>query len=70
MYLCYFKKQGVNVGNPRHKNTVLDQFCVTMTGEFWPNVPTFGCHGNMLPTCRQLSQPRFSLEQKEALPPP
>ena len=23
MYLWYFKKKGVNVGNPRHKNTVL-----------------------------------------------
>ena len=22
MYLCYFKKKGVNVSNPQHKNTV------------------------------------------------
>jgi hypothetical protein len=59
MYLWYSKKKGVNGGNPRHKNTVSDQFCVATTGVFWPiNVPTFGCCSYMSPTCRWLSQPR------------
>ena len=60
MYLWYSKKKGVNVGNPQHKNTVSDQFCVATTGAFWPNVPTFGCRGDISPTCWQLSQPRQS----------
>jgi hypothetical protein len=35
-----------------------DQNCVAATGALGENVPTFGCRGDMLPTCRQLSQPR------------
>jgi hypothetical protein len=35
-----------------------DQNCVAATGAFWPKVPTFGCRGDMSPTCGQLSQPR------------
>ena len=58
-YLWYSKKKGVNVGNPRHKNTMLDQFCFATTGAFWPNVPTFGCRGDMLPTCQWFSQPSW-----------
>ncbi len=58
MYLWYSKKKGVNVGNPRHKNS-RDRFCVcvTMTGRCRPKVPTFGCRGDMSPTCCQHSQP-------------
>jgi hypothetical protein len=40
------------------KKVSLDQFCVATTGACWPNVPTFGCWGDILPTCRQPSQPR------------
>ncbi len=36
-----------------------DQNCVAATEAFWPKVPTFGCRGNMSPTCRRLSQPRY-----------
>ena len=57
MYFWYFKKKGVNVSNPRHKNTCPNQICVTTTGQCWPKVPTFGCCGDMLPTCCQHSQP-------------
>ena len=32
-----------------------------MTGKCQLNVPTFGCRGDMLPTCRQLSQPRLNV---------
>ncbi len=47
MYLWYSKKKGVNVGNPRHKNTVSNGFCVATTGRCRPKVhvanvsPTF-----------------------------
>ena len=34
-----------------------DQCCVTMTGAFGENVPTFGCCGDMSPTCWRLTQP-------------
>ena len=57
MYLWYFKKKGVNVGNPRHKNMFRDQICVATPERCWPKVPTFGCRGDMLPTCWQHSQP-------------
>jgi hypothetical protein len=33
-----------------------DQFCVTTTGSFGPNVPTFGCPGGMSPICWQPCQ--------------
>ena len=46
-----------DVGKSRHKKRCRDQNCVTTTGAFGQNVPTFGCHGDMSPTCRQLSQP-------------
>ncbi len=40
------------------KKVFQDKFCVARTGACRPNVPTFGCRGDMLPTCWQLSQPR------------
>ncbi len=40
------------------KKVCRDQLCVATTGACWPNVPTFGCRGDMSPTCWQLSQPR------------
>ena len=58
MYLWYFKKKGVNVGNPQHKNMCRDQICVATTGQCQPKVPTFGCRGDMSPTCWHHSQPR------------
>ncbi len=39
------------------KKVSRDRFCVTTTEACRPNVPTFGCRGDMLPTCRQLFQP-------------
>jgi hypothetical protein len=51
--------------NPDTKN-VSGSNCVAATGAFWPKVPTIGCWGDMLPTCRQLSQPRFQLHQSSA----
>ena len=56
MYLWYSKKKGVNVGNPRHKNTVSDQSCVAMTGAFLPNVPTFDCCGDGTEQLRKLGK--------------
>ena len=47
----------VDVGKSRHKKMCRDQTCVAATGAFGQNVPTFGCRGDMSPTCRQLSQP-------------
>ncbi len=44
------------------KKVSRDQFCVTTTGACRPNVLTFGCRGNMLPTCWQLSQPSHWFE--------
>ncbi len=40
-----------------------DEFCVATTGACWPNVPTFGCRGDMSPTCWRLSQPSTSGER-------
>ncbi len=48
----------VDVGKSRHTKKGWDQNCVGTTGLFWPNVPTFGCRGDMSPSCWQLSQPR------------
>ena len=44
-------------GKSRHKKMCRDQNCVAATGAFGQNVPTFGCRGDMLPTCQQLYQP-------------
>ncbi len=49
----------VDVGKSRHKKMCRDQNCVATTGAFWPKVPTFGCRGDMSPTCRRLSQPSW-----------
>ena len=49
----------VDVGKFRHTKMCQDQNCVVMTGAFGQNVPTFGCRGDMLPTCQRLSQPRI-----------
>ena len=47
----------VDVGKSRQKKMCRDQNCVGATGAFWPKVTTFGCRGDMSPTCRRLSQP-------------
>jgi hypothetical protein len=47
----------VDVGKSRHKKMCRDQTCVAATGAFGQTVPTFGCRGDMSPTCRQLYQP-------------
>ncbi len=60
MYLWYSKKKGVNVGKFQHKKMCQDHNCVATTGAFGQNVPTFGCRGNMSPTCWQLYQPSIS----------
>ena len=49
----------VDVGKSRQKKMCRDQNCVGATGAFWPKVTTFGCRGDMSPTCRRLSQPRL-----------
>jgi hypothetical protein len=48
----------VDVGKSRHTKMCRDQNCVGPTGAFRSKVPTFGCRGDMSPTCRRLSQPR------------
>ncbi len=79
MYLWYSKKKGVNVGNPWHKNTVLESVLCCTTGRCWPKVPAFGCRGDMSPTCHQhvanipsqawchLSKSKSSLSYKDKL---
>jgi hypothetical protein len=52
------RRKGGMSAIPNTKILCLDQFCVTKTGKCRPKVPTFGCQGDMLPTCRQHSQPR------------
>ena len=59
--LCTIEENLVDVGRSRHKKLCRDQNCVATTGAFGQNVPTFGCHGDMSPTCRQLYQPSSSL---------
>ena len=51
------KMKGANVGNPRQNNTVSGSVCVAMTVRCWLKVSTFGCRGDMLPTCCQHFQP-------------
>ena len=70
MYLWYFKKKGVNAGNPGHKNTCQDQICVAATGLCRPKVPTFGCRGDMLSTCWQHSQLRLGAATQPRIPKP
>ena len=41
----------MDVGKPRHKKMCRDQNCVATTGAFGQNVPTFGCRGDISPTC-------------------
>ena len=55
-YVCTYGTL-VDVGKSRQKKMCRDQNCVGATGEFWPKVTTFGCRGDMSPTCRRLSQP-------------
>lgn len=60
-YVCTYgtkEENLVDVGKSRQKKMCRDQNCVGATGAFWPKVTTFGCRGDMSPTCRQLSQPR------------
>jgi hypothetical protein len=65
MYLWDFKKKGVNVGSPRPKNTVsvLVLCChyremSAKSADIWLS----GQHvANMLPTCHQHSQLRFTI---------
>ena len=60
-YVCTYgtkEENLVNVGKSRHKKMCRDQNCVGATGAFRPKVTTFGCRGDMSPTCRRLSQPR------------
>ncbi len=52
----------MNVGNPRHKNTVSGLVLCCHDRGMLPKVPTFGCRADMSPTCRQLSQPRWQGE--------
>ena len=58
MYLWYYRKTWWMLANLDTKRC-RDQNCVAATGAFGKNVPTFGCRGNMSPTCRQLSQPSY-----------
>ena len=58
MYLWYYRGKFGECRQIPTQKMCQDQNCVATTGVFWPNVPTFGCQGNMLPTCWQLSQPR------------
>jgi hypothetical protein len=55
--LCTIEENLVGVGKSRHKKMSRDQNCVATTGAFGQNVPTFGCRGDMSPTCQQLYQP-------------
>ena len=61
-YVCTYgtkEENLVDVGKSRQKKMCRDQNCVGATGAFWPKVTTFGCRGDMSPTCRRLSQPRL-----------
>ena len=60
----------VDVGKSRQKKMCRDQNCVGATGAFWPKVTTFGCRGDMSPTCRRLSQPSCPRHSSLLLPMP
>ncbi len=55
----------MDVGKSRHKKRGPDQNCVTVTGAFGQNVTTFGCQGDMSPTCWRLSQPSFPPQKQK-----
>jgi hypothetical protein len=60
MYLWYYRGKFGGCWQILTQKMCRDQNCVPTTAAFGQNVPTFGCLGNMSPTCRQLYWPRFA----------